>query len=158
MIGFTLALLTRYPTIIPIFPMFLALIFLIFKYQKKSAFLLSLLIPLMGFILHIAVKRGDSFIFMEHNALHTWSFSNYFSTELHRPDGVQYCTFPNIIYAFSNIWHPAYGFFWTYIAVFYLEKKRKLGKFPYKNSPHFYCFICLFFWRVFRFKTYVFYY
>lgn len=132
MLGFTLALLTRYPTIVPIFPMFLALFFLIFKYQKKSAFLFSLLIPLMGFILHIAIKRGDSFIFMEHNAIHTWSFSNYFSTELHRPDGVQYCTFPNIIYAFSNIWHPAYGFFGLILLFFIWKKRENLANFPTK--------------------------
>ncbi len=128
--GASLAILTRYPPAVVVLPMLIGLIYLVFLRKKYLASVLSMLIVAVGVGLHVWIKGENLFAFTHHGSLYGWTLLNSFRRVLHTPDGIQYCTFPNILYAFGQFWHPAYLSVGI-VLVFFIRKK-DFTSFPIK--------------------------
>lgn len=128
--GATLAILTRYPPGVLILPMLIALAYWVFIRKKYYTYLIATLIALTGLALHFWIKGNNIFEFTNHGSLYGWTLMNSFRRVLHTPDGIQYCTFPNILYTFGQFWHPAYLIFGVVLLCFI--RKKDLAPTPIK--------------------------
>ncbi|AWM13950.1 hypothetical protein DI487_08800 [Flavobacterium sediminis] len=76
---------------------------------------------------HYLIRYENTTEFLQHNWLKSWSVQNFYKRSFTTPDGTNYNFLPNIIYAFSSLFHPRYLFsgilFFPFLFKNFLKKR-----------------------------------
>ena len=107
-----LALMTRYACAVVLIPIVMASSFYFFKTRgliKHIPFLI--LISCFLLFPHFVVRYSNYGSFLSHQWLQNWSLAHFFQSSFTTIDGSSYNLFPNLIYGFSNFFHPGYLLF-----------------------------------------------
>jgi hypothetical protein len=104
------ALSTRYVSIVLlIFPAAIIIKQFVKNFQIKTL-IFSLLIAVIILLPEVFLKFDYRSDFLNNVWLKNWSPLNFFSAGFNTPEGYFNYRFPNIIYAFENLFHPAFIF------------------------------------------------
>jgi hypothetical protein len=119
-----MAVMTRYASAVILFPFIVSTLMhsLKIKHVFKHIPALILIIAIL-LTPHFLVRYSNYDAFLSHQWLQDWSVSNFFKTDFTSVDGWAYYTFPSIIYAFSNLFHPGYIFIGVVILPLLFIKK-----------------------------------
>ncbi|MCO6175112.1 hypothetical protein NHF50_08630 [Flavobacterium sp. NRK F10] len=122
------AIMTRYATFVVLLP--LSLYTLYIYISRKEHFKHLPFFILTGAILllpHYLIRYENTTEFLQHNWLKSWSVQNFYKRSFTTPDGTNYNFLPNIIYAFSSLFHPRYLFsgilFFPFLFKNFLKKR-----------------------------------
>ena len=122
------AMLTRYATVVILFPFcFLALVHVV-KKRNFIYVLLSLIAAGLIAIPHIAIRSQNSLQFLSHEWLSSWNILNLFRSNFTTIDGEMHYNCINVIYAFFTFFHPAFFIFGILLLLFFI--KRRTIQFP----------------------------
>lgn len=103
------AVMTRYASFVVLAPFAIYLLFFLFKKKKHLLHLVGLLMLFALLVFpHFYFRNGNPFQFLNHNALTKWSVINFFKSTFITDQGISGFRFPNILYAFYNVFHPRY--------------------------------------------------
>ena len=106
----TAAVSTRYVSIVVlIFPAVLLIKMFVRNFQIKTL-ILSLLIAVIILFPEVILKFNYISDFLNNVWLKNWNPLYYFGASFNTPEGYFNYRFPNIIYAFENLFHPAFIF------------------------------------------------
>jgi len=89
-----------------------------------AAFVFALAATAVCLIPHLLIRGGHAAAFLQHPGLLTWSIDNFFHREFITSDGHAVYRFPNLVYAFSFLFHP--GFFWLALPLIFFFKTSDL--------------------------------
>ncbi|MCW9066081.1 MAG: glycosyltransferase family 39 protein [Ignavibacteriaceae bacterium] len=104
------AVCTRYVSIvILIFPAVLIIKVFVKNFQIKTL-IFSLLIAAIILLPEVILKFNYRFDFLNNVWLKNWNLLNFIGASFNTPEGYFNYRFPNIIYAFENLFHPAFIF------------------------------------------------
>ncbi|MGM5470918.1 ArnT family glycosyltransferase [Flavobacteriaceae bacterium LMO-SS05] len=117
-------IMTRYAGAVIILPFLLIAVFQFIKYKNVLKHI-PLLIGIVSILLipHVAIRQSNYIGFLSHNWLQEWSFINFFKSSFTTVDGTSLNTFPNLFYAFSNLFHPRYVVTGIFFIPFLFQKK-----------------------------------
>lgn len=104
-----MAIMTRYASTV----VFIPILFSVGITVIKNKYLLKHVIPIFAVMIilttpHLYIRNGSIVSFLNHDWLSGWSFSNFFKSSFETVDGISSFRFKNIIYAFSNLFHPKF--------------------------------------------------
>jgi len=116
------AAMTRYASAVVLTLPGVLLAISFFRGFRFADLLLGLLIIAFCFSPHLLIKGANSTQFIGHEWLQSWSIKNWFLSEFTTVDGYQNYRFPNLLYGFSNFYHPGF-FFMGIILLFFLQRK-----------------------------------
>ena len=120
------AVMTRYASAILVLPFILISINYFIKQEKFWKHVLPILVVVGILTLpHFLVRYSNYDSFLSHPWLNNWSLANFFNNSFITVDGYSDNLLPNLIYSFSNFFHPAYIFLGPFL-IFILIKKRSL--------------------------------
>ncbi len=105
------AIMTRYATFVVLLP--LGLYTLYIYISRKEHFKHLPFFILIGALLlfpHYLIRYENTTEFLQHDWLKSWSITNFYKRSFTTPDGTNSNFLPNIIYAFSSLFHPRYLF------------------------------------------------
>ncbi len=106
----TAAVSTRYVSIVVlIFPAVITIKMFVKNFNIKTL-ILSLMIATIILLPEIILKFNYSSDFLSNVWLKNWNPLNFLSASFNTPEGYFNYRFPNIIYAFENLFHPAFIF------------------------------------------------
>lgn len=117
------AVMTRYVAFVVLSPLAVTICYSFFKTKKH--FLHLPVLVLVGVVLllpHVFIQK-NAIGFLNHNALTLWSVINFFKLSFTTSEGVNNYNFPNIIYAFSSLFHPRFLFFGIVLVLLYFKTK-----------------------------------
>jgi len=120
-----MAVMTRYASAVIVFP-FIVITLIHFLKIKNTLKYVPVLILIMAILLipHFLVRYSNYDAFLSHQWIQDWSVNNFFKSNFNSVDGTAYNSYPNIIYAFSNLFHPGYIFLGIiFIPLLFLKKK-----------------------------------
>jgi hypothetical protein len=101
--------MTRYAAFVVLFPLALFTIYFLIKSKKHLKHLpLLLLVSFVLLLPHFIIRSNNSTDFLNHSWLQDWSLLNAFKSSFITVDGISNNSLPNILYAFSSIFHPRY--------------------------------------------------
>jgi len=105
------AMMTRYVSFVIVIPFIIhaSYLFLTQKKNLKHIPFLMLIVFIIG-LPHFLINATNSLKFLSNNWLKTWSVLNFFKSQFSTVDGFNHYLFPNIIYVFSNFFHPRFLF------------------------------------------------
>lgn len=119
------AIMTRYASFIILFPFALYLLYLVMSKKRYTLHIPILL--LISFLLvfpHIYFRNEQAMAFLNHSWLQEWSIMNFFKISFITVDGHSTYKLPNIIYAFSNLFHPRYFYLGSILIIVLILKKK----------------------------------
>ncbi len=118
------AFMTRYVSAIVLLPFVIYAVWLFFK-QKWHFKHIGFLILLISILLlpHYLVRINNPTEFLSHPWLQDWSFANFFKRNFNTIDGSSYNKLPNILFSFSNLFHPRFLFVGVVFIPFLLWRK-----------------------------------
>ena len=118
------AIMTRYASFVLLLPLALYIFYILIT-RRRHLFHCIFLVVLLSILIspHLYIKGHNSFSFIEHNALSKWSVLNFFKNSFITDQGYTAYRFPNIIYAFSNLFHPRYFIIGSILLPIFLLKK-----------------------------------
>jgi len=122
----TCALMTRYASVIIIFPMVLYGLYLVAKRKTIKQFIVAVLLSALVVIPFVLLQWNALFEATSNYFLKLWSPVYFFSNSYTTNDGFQTYPFPNGLYVFYVIFHP--GFIFIGIPLLFLTLKN------YKNA------------------------
>jgi len=106
----TAAIATRYAAfVVLVIPVVCAIYYFVKNFSLKT-FIIALLASSFILLPYIIIHKNTSADFLHHEWLQGWSINNFFRLTFETADGHAVYTFPNIIYCFFNLVHPAYCF------------------------------------------------
>jgi len=119
-----LAFMTRYASAAILIPFVISASLLFFKQKNilKHIVFITLIIGLLS-LPHILIRIHHSTDFLAHQWLKSWSFNNFLKYSFTTVDGTSNYFLPNIIYAFSNIFHPRFLFVGVIFIPLFLLKR-----------------------------------
>ncbi|MFQ5582981.1 MAG: ArnT family glycosyltransferase [Calditrichia bacterium] len=120
----TSAVMTRYASAVVLLIPVLFLVITFLRNFRLSYLLSGIVITALCLTPHFFIRWGHPAQFLSHNWLQSWSVKNWFFSEFTTVDGYQRYRFPNLIYSFSNIYHP--GFIFLGIFLLFLTRKKFL--------------------------------
>ena len=128
----TAAVSTRYVSIVVlIFPAVSLIKVFVRNFQIKT-FIFSLLIAAIILLPEVILKFNYRSDFLNNAWLKNWNPLNIIGASFNTPEGYFSYRFPNIIYAFENLFHPAFIFMG--IILIPLIRKSDFGIYPVKQS------------------------
>jgi len=149
----TAAVLTRYAAVVVLIIPAIFMLFAFIRNFNLSTLIISLLLIIILFIPEFVLKAGNKFEMLNNIWLKNWNPLNLFAASFGTPEGYFNYRFPNIIYAFYNLFHPAFIFFGIILIPF-------IRKDDFKNSAVKQSLFSIVLYFVFiaeyRFKTYAF--
>lgn len=128
--------LIRYPVAVLLAPWVLYLAWKGIRYGKNTWHYLAVFIPLAVVALYIWFKP-DYTAFLQHRALTSWNFANYFTGSFSTTEGYTRHLLPNLVFVFSPLFHPGWilpglvFLFWTF-----KSGERLSGMFPFVILPY----------------------
>ena len=120
------AVLTRYACVVLVFPFAIYSLFIITKRKQFSHFFSLLFISVILALPHFFIKSQNPTAFLNHTWLQEWSAMNFFKHSFDTPDGIENYSLPNILYAFSSVFHPRYLFPGIVFLLFFIVKKPRV--------------------------------
>ncbi len=106
----TAAICTRYAAfVILIIPAVFAAYYFLKRFNIKTL-LLSLIAIALVILPHFLIYQDYPIDFLKNSWFQSWSFTNFFRSTFNAADGDKVYTFPNTIFCFFNLVHPAYCF------------------------------------------------
>jgi 4-amino-4-deoxy-L-arabinose transferase-like glycosyltransferase len=103
------AVMTRYALAIFLVLPALHLLVLVFKNRHWYLLFPAIVLAALFLIPHGWIRYEEPFAFLGHNYLGEWSWQHWFQRVFNRQDGQVAYRLPNLLYAFSYVYHP--GFF-----------------------------------------------
>ncbi len=138
-----IAVMTRYASFVVLLPLALYILYwFIFKIKNLRHSIFFVIIFLILISPHILIKSQNLVSFIDHNALTNWSVLNFFKNSFLTDQGYNSYKSPNLIYAFSNLFHPRYLIAGSILLLIFLTKK------IYKNT-HPILSVCVVFYALF---------
>ncbi|WP_299438759.1 hypothetical protein [uncultured Aquimarina sp.] len=123
-----MAVMTRYGAGVVLLPLFILVIYQLFKDRSHLIHILPILIITLTITIpHLIVRNNNTTAFLEHNLLINWSFKNIFSSVFVISDGTLKYKFFNLIYSGFNIVHPIY-LFCGFIFLFFTRRVDLINK------------------------------
>ncbi len=120
------ALMTRYVSGVVLFPLFLTVLFTLFKLRSHLVHLIPIILfSLLLISPHLWIRSTDSLSFLGHDGITKSNIKNLFSSSFINNDGIQTNKFPNLIYITFNIIHPIYLFLGSVLLLFIRKKDFK---------------------------------
>jgi hypothetical protein len=115
-----LAITTRYPTVIVLFPSIVFVVFRLLANKQLGRFAMGLMVGLTPILLAIWWMLGSGGI---HNDIQNllqndWSITNFVRTEFHRGDTNSNFILPNLLFNLSAFVHPGTLFFGVFLLPF----------------------------------------
>lgn len=108
---FSIAVMSRYATIVIILLPAIYGFFYTFKQKTKWYwFVVALLVLIIPVLPHLIIRGENSANFISHEWIKTWSPVNFISRRSESIDGVINYPLPNIVYAILGLFHPRYLF------------------------------------------------
>ncbi|MGZ5243231.1 MAG: ArnT family glycosyltransferase [Bacteroidia bacterium] len=104
------AIMTRYPAFVVLS---VPLLYTSVKFLQKFSLRYLLLVGIGSLFLilpHLLVRKAQAGSFIHHAWIEDWSVINFFKSDFNTVDGKASYRFPNIIYAFQNIFHHGFIF------------------------------------------------
>ncbi len=118
------AVMTRYASVVIIFPFGIYILYYLFKRRNHIVHLFTILILILILLFpHIYFKNHNFSEFLNHKWLQEWSFLNFFKRSFTTVDGYAVYSLPNILYAFSNVFHPKYLILGLLFLIGFFKKK-----------------------------------
>jgi len=106
-----LAFMTRYASAVVLLPFVISGVWLFFKHKKSLKHLLFIAVILGVLLLpHFVIRMQNPTAFLAHQWVKDWSFLNLFKRNFSTIDGNSKNSMPNIIFVFSNFFHPRFLF------------------------------------------------
>ncbi len=115
----SMAVMTRYISILIVLPMFFYTIGHIWKRKLFLHTILGLAASIIPLIPHWYIRSESVGGFVEHGALSKWSIANMFSRVFETDLGYFEFTVPNILYVFNPFVHAGFLFFGVFLLFFY---------------------------------------
>lgn len=117
----TLAIMTRYASFVVLFPFAILASLHFFKFKKRIKHI-PILVLVVAFLVipHFLVRLSNYDSFLSHQWLQDWSVSNFFKSNFTTIDGTSQYLYPNLIYSFSNAFHPGYLFLGLPFIIFFI--------------------------------------
>lgn len=120
------AVMTRYGAFVVLLPLGISILLFFFKKKEKITHIFILVgITLFLLLPHFVVRSENSAEFLQHEWLKNWSIFNFFKKSFTTVDGISTNLFPNIIYAFSSVFHPRYFLFGLISIPFIITKIKR---------------------------------
>ncbi|MEM9931248.1 MAG: hypothetical protein AAF840_15635, partial [Bacteroidota bacterium] len=116
------ALMTRYVSFLLLLGPALHLLVVVYKRRDWPTLFAAFAVLLLPCLPHFFLRGDELFGFLNHNYLGQWSVLHWWQRVFIRQDGQQTFLLPNIIYAFSNLFHPGYGW-WMIVVVLFLKRR-----------------------------------
>ncbi len=102
------AVMTRYQTaVVLLLPVVLLFRHLV-RYRRWGDGLAALAIAGACFVPHLYVRGEHWADFLNHAALTRWSLNHWWMSEFHNQTGYFHYRWPNLVYAFSHLFHPGF--------------------------------------------------
>lgn len=119
------AIMTRYAAFVVITPFGLYLIYLFSKRKEnlKHVFTFTFIACLLV-LPHFIIRQHNTTEFLNHNWLKDWSVTNFYKNSFTTVDGTSYNLLPNILYAFSSLFHPSYFLLGFLFNPFFIKANR----------------------------------
>lgn len=117
------AVMTRFPSIIILFPIVIATLFITLKEKKHNQLFLSALQAVIPLIPYFIFQEKSLFSATENPFLKSWSIENFFSSRYSSVDGFQNYLLPNLIFVLKVFYHPGFVFVGFILSFLYLKKK-----------------------------------
>lgn len=116
------AIMTRYAAFVVISPFGLYLIYLFIKRKENLKHVFAFIfIACLLFLPHFIIRQHNTTEFLNHNWLKDWSVTNFYKNSFTTVDGTSYNLLPNILYAFSSVYHPLYFLFGVVFIPFFIK-------------------------------------
>lgn len=132
----SLAVMTRYPSIIIIVCLYLGYSRLLIRNMKFYNYLVGFLLFLLFFIPNFVIQMDDLNPILNHNFLREWSFTNLFNSEFHTAYSNFDFSHINFIYVLEPFFHPKFLSIGLFLIYFYIKGK-------YFSHSHLPIFLCL---------------
>ncbi len=117
------AVMTRFPSIIILFPIVIVILVLAFKEQKYKQLFISALVAGIPLIPYFIFQEKSLLSASENPFLKSWSIQNFFSSCYTSVDGFQNYLLPNLIFVLKVFYHPGFVFIGFLLSVFFFRKK-----------------------------------
>lgn len=119
------AIMTRYAAFVVISPFGLYLIYLFIKRKENLKHVFAFIfIACLLLLPHFIIRQHNTTEFLNHNWLKDWSVTNFYKNSFTTVDGTSYNLLPNILYAFSSLFHPSYFLFGFLFFPFFIKANR----------------------------------
>ncbi|HTA26194.1 MAG TPA: hypothetical protein VK809_00280 [Bacteroidia bacterium] len=123
----TSAISTRYGAFVVLIIPGICVAYSFFRNFRLMPFLVAVAAALLILLPYILIHKSSSTNFFQHEWLQGWSFKNFFRSDFSTADGNAVYTFPNILYCFFNLVHPAYCFAGILFIIFSFKALIKKG-------------------------------
>lgn len=118
------AIMTRYVAFVVLLPIGIHTLTVFIRNRKHLKHIPLLLLCSVSLLLpHFIIRSENSTQFLNHDWLTNWSFLNFFKSSFTTADGTSYNSLPNILYAFSSLFHPRYLLIGILLFPFYIKTK-----------------------------------
>lgn len=118
------AIMTRYVAFVVLLPIGILTLTVFIRNRKHLKHIpLLLLCSVILLLPHFIIRSENSTQFLNHDWLTKWSFFNFFKSSFITVDGTSSNSLPNIIYAFSSLFHPRYLLIGILLFPFYIKTK-----------------------------------
>lgn len=118
------AIMTRYVAFVVLLPLGIFVLNVFIRQRKHYKHIPLLLLCSCIIVLpHIIIRNENTTQFLNHDWLTQWSFSNFFQRSFTTVDGISSNSLPNILYAFSSLFHPRYLLIGIFTLPFFLKTK-----------------------------------
>ncbi|MCG2610858.1 glycosyltransferase family 39 protein [Flavobacterium sp. SM15] len=118
-----LAVLTRYASIVVLFPFCVMAFYQLLLHRKFKTLIISILIVGLASLPHLAIRSQNSLQFLSHQWLQSWSFTNLFQSHFITIDGeIQYPVI-NMIYSLFPFFHPVFLVFGLFLFGYFIKKR-----------------------------------
>ncbi len=118
------AVMTRYAAAVLLIIPLMGMLPVFRRKFSLAAFVFSLAAIAVCLAPHLLIRGDHAATFLQHAWLQNWSAENFFRREFTTIDGHAVYRFPNLIYAFSVLFHP--GFFWLALPLVFFFKTSDL--------------------------------
>lgn len=119
------AIMTRYAAFVVIAPFGLYLIYLFIKRKENLKHVFAFIfIACLLLLPHFIIRQHNTTEFLNHNWLKDWSVTNFYKNSFTTVDGTSYNLLPNILYAFSSLFHPSYFLFGFLFIPFFIKANK----------------------------------
>ncbi len=116
--------MTRYVAFVVLLPIGILTLTVFIRNRKHLKHIpLLLLCSVILLLPHFIIRSENSTQFLNHDWLTKWSFFNFFKSSFITVDGTSSNSLPNIIYAFSSLFHPRYLLIGILLFPFYIKTK-----------------------------------
>lgn len=104
-----LAIMTRYASVVILFPPALVLAYGIVLNRQWLSIVAGLLLVAIVCTPHLLIRYNMPLAFVKHDWVKVWSVASYFNRYFVTPDGTQYYKLPNLLFCTAGLLHPGMG-------------------------------------------------